>query len=119
MELSLLPGSTQGKSFYRLCARFGAVIIVDFYIDDFLFALFIFMKDGKAVKYLGKELIGLIHLKYGKRVACRDNFFYRVCGIFPEKQGKGQQRGTNPDLFILFLKYNMLKYPWTCRLSTP
>ena len=28
------------KSFHRLCARFCAVIIVDFYIDDFIFALF-------------------------------------------------------------------------------
>ena len=55
-----LPRSTQGKSFYRLCARFGAVIIiVDFYIDDFIFALFIFMKDGKAVNYNGSEIIGL------------------------------------------------------------
>ena len=43
-----LPRSTQGKSFHRLCARFGAVIIVDFYIEDFIFALFIFMKDGKG-----------------------------------------------------------------------
>ena len=61
------------KSFHRLCARFGAVIIVDFYID-FIFALFIFMKDDKAVNYNGSEIIGLIHLKYGKRTACRDNF---------------------------------------------
>ena len=46
-----LPRSTQGKSFHRLCTRLGAVIIVDFYIDDFIFALFIFMKDSKAVNY--------------------------------------------------------------------
>ena len=32
------------------------------------------MKDGKAVNYNGSEMIGLIHLKYGKRTACRDNF---------------------------------------------
>ena len=63
MELFPLPRSIQGKSFHRLCARFGAVIIVDFYIDDFIFAMFIFMKDGKAVKYNGSEIIGLIHLK--------------------------------------------------------
>ena len=35
----------------------------------------IFMKDGKAVNYNGSEIIGLINLKYGKRTACRDNFF--------------------------------------------
>ena len=29
--------------------KVGTVIIVDFYIDNFIFALFIFMKDGKAV----------------------------------------------------------------------
>ena len=55
--------------------RFGAVIIVDFYIDDFIFTLFIFMKDGRAVNYNGSEIIGLqmyiINLKYGKRMACR------------------------------------------------
>ena len=55
-------------------------------------------KDGKAVNYNGSEIIGLIHLKYGKRTACRDNFFYCECGIFPEKQGKGQQRGRNLNL---------------------
>ena len=37
--LSALPRSTQGKNFHRLCARFGAVIIVDFYIDDFNLAV--------------------------------------------------------------------------------
>ena len=74
LELFPFPRSEQGKSFHILCARFGAVIIVDFYIDDFIFALFIFMKDGKAVNYNGSEIIGLIHLKYGKRTACRDNF---------------------------------------------
>ena len=51
-------------------------------MDDYIFALLIFMKDGKAVNYNGSEIIGLIHLKYGKRTACRDNFFYRECGIF-------------------------------------
>ena len=39
LEIFPLPRSTQGKSFHQLCARFGAVIIVDFYIDDFIFAL--------------------------------------------------------------------------------
>ena len=38
-------------------------------------ALFIFMKDGKAVNYNGSEIIGLINLKYGKRTASRDNYF--------------------------------------------
>ena len=77
-------------------------IIVDFYmyIDDFIFALFIFMKDDQAVNYNGSKIIGLINLKYGKRMACRYNFFYRECGIFPEKQGKGQQRGTNLNLLV-------------------
>ena len=95
-----MPRSTQGKSFHLLCARFGAVIIVDFYIDDFIFALFVFMKDGKAVNYNGSEIIGLINLKYGKRTACRDNFFYQEWGIFPRSRGKtGQQRGINPNLY--------------------
>ena len=76
-------------------------IIVDFYIDDFIFALFIFMKDGQVVNYNGSEIIGLINLKYGKRTACRDFFFYCECSIFPEKQGKGQQRGTNLNLLVL------------------
>ena len=89
MELFPLPRSTQGKSFHRLCARFGAVIIVDFYIDDFIFALFIVMKDGKAINYNGREIIGLINLKYGKRTACRDIYFYRECNIFPKKVNNG------------------------------
>ena len=87
LELFPLPRSTQGKSFRQLCARFGAVIIVDFYIANYIFALFIFMKDGKAVNYNGSEIIGLINLKYGKRTACRDNF-YRDCGIFPRSREK-------------------------------
>ena len=49
------------------CARFGTVIIVDFYIDNFIFALFICMKDSKAVNCNGSEIIGLINSKYGKR----------------------------------------------------
>ena len=77
--------------FSWLCARFSAVIIVDFYIDDFIFALFIFMKDGKAVNYNGSKIIGLIHLKYGKRTACMI-IFVPWMRYFPEKQGKGQQR---------------------------
>ena len=92
-----MPRSTQGKSFHRLCARFCAVIIVDFYIDDFIFALFIFMTDGKAVNYNGSEIIGLINFKYGKRTACRDNVFTENA-VFSEKQGKGQQCGINPNL---------------------
>ena len=51
--------------------------------------IFIFVKDGKAVKYNGSEIIGLIHLKYGKRTACQDNFFYRECGtIFSRSREK-------------------------------
>ena len=79
-------------SFHRLCARFGAVIIVDFYINDFIFALFIFLKDDKAVNYNGSEIIGLINLKYGKRTACRDNFFHGECGIFPRSREKVNNR---------------------------
>ena len=75
VELFPLRCSTQSKSFHRLCARFGAVI-VDFYINDFIFALFIFMKDVKTVNCNGSEIIGLIlNFKYGKRMACWDNFF--------------------------------------------
>ena len=58
------------------------LFIVDLNIDDFIFALFIFRKDGKAVNYNGSKIIGLIHLKYVKRTACWDNFFYSECGIF-------------------------------------
>ena len=53
----LVLHNREGKSFHPLCARFGAVIIVDFYIDDFIFPLFIFTKDGKAVNYNGSEII--------------------------------------------------------------
>ena len=87
LELFPLSRSTQGKSFHGLCARFGAVIIVDFYIDDFIFALFIFMKDGNAVNYNGSEKIGLIHLKYRKRTACWDIFF-TVNAVFSREAGK-------------------------------
>ena len=41
-------------------------------IGDFIFALFIFMKDGKSAVNYNSEIIGLIHLKYGERTACRD-----------------------------------------------
>ena len=54
------------------------LFIVDFYINDLIFALSIFMKDGKAVNYNGSEIIGLIHLKYGKRTACWDNFLVQA-----------------------------------------
>ena len=56
------------------------------------------MKDGKAVNYNDSEIIGLINLKYEKRTTCRDNFFLPRMRHFPEKQGKGQQRGINPNL---------------------
>ena len=92
MELFPLPRSAQGESFHGLCARFGAVIFVDFYIDNFVFALFIFMKDGKAVNYNGSEIIGLIHLKYGKRTACRDIFF-TVNAVFSREAGKMSTMG--------------------------
>ena len=93
MELFPLPRSTQGKSFHRLCARFGAVIIVDFYIDEFIFALFIFMKDGKDVNYNGSKIIGLINLKYGKKTACRDNFFTENA-VFSREAGKKVNNGV-------------------------
>ena len=93
LDLFPLPRSTQGKSFHRLCVRFGAVIIVDFYIDDFIFALFIFMKDGKAVNYNGSEIIGLIHSKYGKRTACRDNFF-TVNAVFSPRSREKVNNGV-------------------------
>ena len=80
------------KSFHRLSARFSAVIIVDFYINDFIFALFICIKDGKAVNYNGSEIIGLIHLKYGKRTACRDNIF-TVNVLFSREAGKRSTTG--------------------------
>ena len=37
------------KVFTDYAERFGAVIIVDFYIDDFIFASFIFMKEAKLL----------------------------------------------------------------------
>ena len=93
-----MPRSTQGKSFHRLCARLGALIIVDSYINDFIFALFIFMKDGKAVNYNGSEIIGFINLKYGKRTACRDNVFTGNA-VLSREAGK---RSTTPNgVYIL------------------
>ena len=56
------------------------------------FALFIFMKDGKAVNYNGSEISGLIHFKYGKRTACRDNFF-TVNAVFSREAGKRSTMG--------------------------
>ena len=74
-----MPHSTQGKSFQRLCARFGAVIIVDFYINDliidFIVALFIFMTDDKAVN-----------------TACRDNFITENA-VFSREAGKRSTTG--------------------------
>ena len=61
-------------------------------IIDFIFALFIFMIDGKVVNYNGSEIIGLIHLKYGKRTACRDNFF-TVNAVFSREAGKRSTMG--------------------------
>ena len=92
LELFPFPRSTQGKSFHQLCTRFGAVIIVDFYIDDFIFALFIFMTDGKSVNYNGSEIIGLINLKNGKRMACRDKFFTENA-VFSREAGKRSTTG--------------------------
>ena len=59
-----------------------------------LVALFIFMKDCKAVYYNGSEIIGLItcNLKYGKRTACRDNFF-TMNAIFSREAGKRSTTG--------------------------
>ena len=68
-------------------------------MDLYIFVLFIFMKDWKAVNYNGSEIIGLINLIYGKRTACRDNFL-QCLQYFPEKQGKGQQRGINLNLYM-------------------
>ena len=45
------------------------------------------MKDNKAVNYNGSEIIGSIHLKYGKRTASRE-FFFRECGISPKSREK-------------------------------
>ena len=71
---------------------FGAVVIVDFYIDDFIFVLFIFMKDGQAVlNYNGSEIIGSINLKYGKRTACRD--FFTENAVFSREAGKRSTTG--------------------------
>ena len=39
-------------------------------------------KTVKAVNYKWSEIIGLIHLKYGKRMACRE------CSIFPRSREK-------------------------------
>ena len=64
MDTVWLRHSTQGKSFHGLCARFGAVIIIDFYINNFIFALFIFIKDSiEAINCNGSKIIGLIDLK--------------------------------------------------------
>ena len=51
------------------------------------------MKDGKTVNRNGSKIIGLINLKYGKRMACQDIFFTVNAG-FLEKEGKGQQNGV-------------------------
>ena len=58
-----------------------------FYINDFIFALFIFMKDSKTIYCNGSEVIGLINLKYGKRTACWDIFCTVNVGFFFEGKG--------------------------------
>ena len=67
---------------------------------SFLHCLSELLKDGKAVNYNGSKIIGLIHLKFGKGWLVRI-IFLTWMRYFPEKQGKGQQRGTYPDLFNL------------------
>ena len=67
--------------------------IVDFYIYDFIFALFIFMKEGKTVNCNGtfcSEINGLINLKYMKRMACPDIFCTVQAGF-----SWGGKRSTN------------------------
>ena len=44
------------------------------------------MTHDKAVNYDGSEIIGLINLKYGKRTACRDNF-YTENAVFSREAG--------------------------------
>ena len=50
------------------------------------------MKDSKAFNYNGSEIIGIIHLKNGKRTACRDNFF-TVNAVFSQEAGKRSTKG--------------------------
>ena len=59
---------------------------------SFLHCLSEVMKDGKAVNYNGSEIIGLIYLKFGKRVACQDNFF-NVNAVFSREAGKRSTTG--------------------------
>ena len=47
--------------------------------------------------YNGNEIIGLIHLKYGKRMACPDKIF-NVNAVFSREAGKRSKWITNPDL---------------------
>ena len=83
-----MPRSAQGKSFHRLCARFGAVIIVDFYIYYFIFALFIFMKDGKAVNLKWKRNNWINSFEIWEK----DNFF-TVNAVFSREAGKRSTMG--------------------------
>ena len=50
------------------------------------------MTGDKAVNYNGSEIIGLINLKYGKRTACRDNFFTENA-VFSQETGKRSTTG--------------------------
>ena len=66
LELFPLHRSTQGKSFHRLCARFVAVILVDFYINNFIlhrFTFNVFIKDSKGVNYKGSEIIDSFEIR--------------------------------------------------------
>ena len=78
------------------------MIIVDFYINDFIFALFLFIKDGKVVNYNGSEIIGLINFKYGKRMAFRDNYFTVNAGFFREagKRSTTGHASLSPQAFL-------------------
>ena len=78
------------------------LLLLIFYIDDFIFAFFIFMKDGKAVNYNGSEIIGLINLKYGRRTPCRDNFFTENA-VFSREAGKRSTKGYKSQPAIPFI----------------
>ena len=62
------------------------------------------MKDGKAVNNNGSEIIGLIKLKYGKRTACRDNFFNENA-VFSREAGKRSTTGykSQPVLAAVYV----------------
>ena len=103
------------KVFIDFAQGMVQILSLIFYIDDFIVALFIFMKGGIAVNYNGSEIIGLTNLKYGKRTACQDNFLPWTTEYNASCQVKVQKDGfetISHDFWNIFDKWLSHRIKW-------